>query len=48
MVSKKSEEFICPICGEIMEEYPYAYDNTQYDKIYYKCDLCGHKEVKTV
>jgi C4-type Zn-finger protein len=35
---------ICPICGEAMKEYEYAYDNNQYGKIYYKCPECGHKE----
>ncbi len=41
---KISEEKICLICGEIMEEYKYAYDNNQYGKKYYKCSECGHKE----
>lgn len=35
---------ICPICGDIMKEFDYAYDNKQYGKNYYKCDTCGHKE----
>lgn len=46
MSYKKDEEVICPICGEIMKEYPFAYDNNQYGKVYYKCDVCGHKEVR--
>ncbi|GAB6167783.1 hypothetical protein JCM1393_02430 [Clostridium carnis] len=33
----------CPICGEVMEEYVYAYDNKQYGNKYYKCKICGHK-----
>ena len=48
MNSKNNEEVICPICGEIMDKYPYAYDNNQYGKLYYKCDVCGHKEVKII
>ena len=33
MNSKNNEEVICPICGEIMEKYPYAYDKNQYGKV---------------
>ncbi|MGL5416144.1 hypothetical protein [uncultured Clostridium sp.] len=38
------EKRICPVCGDILEEYKYAYDNNQYGKKYYKCKTCGHKE----
>ena len=48
MKSENKNEIICPICGEIMNEYPYAYDNHQYEKLYFKCDVCGHKEVKII
>lgn len=34
---------ICPICGEVMEKYDYAYDQNQFGKIYFKCNCCGHK-----
>jgi C4-type Zn-finger protein len=43
-----NENIICPICGEVMKAFPYAYDNNQYGKKYYKCDVCGHKEVKII
>ncbi|MGG7323957.1 hypothetical protein [Clostridium baratii] len=39
----KKKTIKCPICGEEMEEYDYAYDNNQYGKKYYKCAVCGHK-----
>ena len=39
----KKKTIKCPICGEQMEEYDYAYDNNQYGKKYYKCAVCGHK-----
>lgn len=48
MNSNVKEDLFCPICGEILKEYPYAYDNKQYGKVYYKCDVCGHKEVKII
>lgn len=41
---KKTKVKKCPICGEDMKEYEYAYDNNQYGKKYYKCSECGHKE----
>lgn len=37
-------EKTCPICGEKMKEYEFAYDNNQYGKKYFKCSECGHKE----
>lgn len=39
----KKKTIKCPICGEEMQEYDYAYDNNQYGKKYYKCAVCGHK-----
>ena len=36
---RDNENIICPICGEIMKAFPYAYDNNQYGKKYYKCDI---------
>lgn len=39
----KKKTIKCPICGEKMKEYDYAYDNNQYGKKYYKCAVCGHK-----
>ena len=43
---KKSSNalLICPICGDTMKDFNYAYYNKQYGKNYYKCDTCGHKE----
>ncbi|MBD7914928.1 hypothetical protein H9660_07185 [Clostridium sp. Sa3CUN1] len=41
---KNVKEKICPVCGEQMKVYEYAYDNNQYGKEYYKCSECGHKE----
>lgn len=45
-IEKKSSNasLICPICGDTMKDFNYAYDNKQYGKNYYKCDTCGHKE----
>ena len=40
---KERKKMICPICGEEMKEYDYAYDNKVYGKRYYKCEVCGHK-----
>ena len=40
---KETKKMICPICGEEMKEYDYAYDNKVYGKKYYKCEVCGHK-----
>lgn len=40
----KKEKRICPVCGEEMEEYKYAYDHNELGKKYYKCYECGHKE----
>lgn len=37
---------ICPICGDTMEENLYAYDNSKFEKINFKCPTCGHKESK--
>lgn len=47
MKNKKTNSTItvtCPICGDTMKEFNYAYDNKQYGKNYYKCATCGHKE----
>lgn len=41
--NNKKETVKCPICGEEMKEYDYAYDNKVYGKTYYKCEVCGHK-----
>ena len=43
MKKKKEQKMECPICGTIMKDFDYAYDNNQYGKKYYKCDECGHK-----
>lgn len=42
----KDENIKCPVCGNNLENYDYAYDNKQYGKIYLKCNECGHKELK--
>lgn len=41
---KKEKKRICPVCGEVLEEYEYAYDHNENDKKYYRCAECGHKE----
>ena len=38
----------CPICGEVMHEFKYGYDNHVNGEIYFKCDCCGHKESKII
>jgi len=44
MIKDKNKEIvICKICESEMEEYCFAYDNNQYGKIYYKCNVCGNK-----
>ena len=42
-MKKDINKEICPICGDTMEIYNYAYDQNQYGKVYYKCNTCGHK-----
>lgn len=42
-INKNQDIEICPICGDTMHIYDYAYDHNQYGKVYYKCDTCGHK-----
>ncbi len=42
-MKKDNKKLICPVCGDIMEVYNYAYDQNQYGKVYYKCNTCGHK-----
>ena len=39
----EKEEVVCPICGEIMKEYSYDYNNDRNEKIDYKCPECGHR-----
>lgn len=40
---KEEKKIECPICGELMEEYLYDYNNPE-EKINYKCPNCGHRE----
>ena len=42
--NNSNTSLICPICGDTMKDFNYAYDNKQYGKNYHKCDTCGHKE----
>ena len=46
--NNNSKTLICPICGDIMNEDLYAYDNSKIEKINFKCPICGHKEVKII
>lgn len=42
------QNLTCPICGETMKVNIYSYANKEYDKIDYKCEVCGHKCCKLI
>lgn len=47
-MSNRDINISCPICGEKLKDYGFAYDNNQYGKRYLRCDTCGHKQLDKV
>ena len=39
---------ICEICGEDMNENPFAYDYDSEIKLIFKCPSCGHRKVRNL
>ncbi|BDU81677.1 hypothetical protein ACSXBA_09895 [Clostridium perfringens] len=39
---------ICEICGEEMDENPFAYDYDSENKLVFKCPACGHRKVRNL
>ncbi|HHD2753584.1 TPA: hypothetical protein ACOTG0_002396 [Clostridium perfringens] len=44
----KNIKEICEICGEEMEENPFAYDYDEKNKLVFKCPACGHRKVRNL
>ncbi|UYX11333.1 hypothetical protein OKA01_05650 [Clostridium perfringens] len=44
--NKKIE--IKEICGEEMDENPFAYDYDSENKLVFKCPACGHRKVRNL